>query len=82
MKHLSLLFITLILQVIQAFAIATFKHINALCDICKITTKIKQVFVFNSTKSVKWIFHKLLGEERLTSCKLDIKLFLIPIERY
>ena len=34
MKDLSLLFITLILQVLQAIARATFYHINALFDIC------------------------------------------------
>ena len=34
MKNLLLLFITLILQVFQAIARATFYHINALSDIC------------------------------------------------
>ena len=34
MKNLLLLFITLILQVLQALARATFYHINALSDIC------------------------------------------------
>ena len=34
MKDLSLLFITLILQVLQSIAIATFNHINALSNIC------------------------------------------------
>ena len=47
------------LQVLQAIARATFYHINGLSDICKITIKIMQVFVFHATKSVKWIFHQL-----------------------
>ena len=34
MKDLLLLFITLILQVLQAIAKATFYHVNALSDIC------------------------------------------------
>ena len=37
----SSLFITLILQMLQAIERATFYHINALSDICKITIKIK-----------------------------------------
>ena len=59
MKNLLLLFITLILQVLQAIARATFYHINALSDIGKIAIKIKQDLLFHETKSVKWIFHQL-----------------------
>ena len=57
MKDLLLLFITLILQVLQAIAIATFyqkkkknKNKNALSDISKIEINIKQVLVFYATK--------------------------------
>ena len=39
MKDISLLFITLILQVLQATARTTFYHINVLSDICKIAIK-------------------------------------------
>ena len=59
MKDLLLLFITLVLQVLQAIARATFYHINALSDICRIAIKVKQDPVFRATKSVKLIFHQL-----------------------
>ena len=84
MKNLLLLFITLILQVLQAIARATFYHINALSDFRKITIKIKQVFVFHATKSKKCLFFFIsyFLKERLTSCTLEIKWILIAIERY
>ena len=59
MKDFLLLFISLILQVLQAIARATFYHINALSNICKITIIIKQVNGFHATKSEKLIFHQL-----------------------
>ena len=46
------------LQVLQAIVRATLSHkcaIRYLYDY----NKIKQIFVFNATKSVKWIFHQL-----------------------
>ena len=43
----------------SSYCKSNFYHINALSNICKITIKIKQVFVFHATKSVKWIFHQL-----------------------
>ena len=63
-EDLLLLFITLILQMLQATARATFYHINSLSDISSIAKKkkkkkIKQVLGFPATKGVKWIFHQL-----------------------
>ena len=59
MKDILLVFITMILQMLQAIAIATFYHINALSDISYIAIKTKQDPVFHATKSVKLIFHQL-----------------------